>query len=247
MAEEMTQSTASGAVESELPDVAGQRGPAVVARRMTLQGKVQNALALGVVALVGGGFLAWYYSGLAESRAEAKRTAKPAQVQGEMKLPPLGPAPRKSVDARCGHGAGGGGERGGGGVAGGAGRARADDGRGRWWCGAWIRSAAAGGSGAAAAARGAGAGAGCGRVSGAAQEEEKADAREARRGGAASRESVLQRRALRRGRRSSAGCCGPRCWRRRWRACCRIGASCCRRERSSIARWRPRSIRRCRG
>ena len=77
--------------------VAGQRGPAVVARRMTLQGKVQNALALGVVALVGGGFLAWYYSGLAESRAEAKRTAKPAQVQGEMKLPPLGPAPRKTV------------------------------------------------------------------------------------------------------------------------------------------------------
>ena len=40
------------AVESELPDVAGQRGPAVVARRMTPQGKVQNALALGVAALI---------------------------------------------------------------------------------------------------------------------------------------------------------------------------------------------------
>ena len=66
----------------------------MVARRMSLQGKLQNALALGVVALVGGGFLAWYYAGLAESRAEAKRTVKPAQVQGEMKLPPLGPAPQ---------------------------------------------------------------------------------------------------------------------------------------------------------
>ena len=70
----------------------GGRGPAVVARRFSLQARVQNALALGVVALVGGGFLAWYYTGLAESRAEVKQV-KPAAVQGEMKLPPLGPAP----------------------------------------------------------------------------------------------------------------------------------------------------------
>ena len=83
--EEMTQSTAG---------VAGERGPAVVARRMSLQGRLQNALALGVAALVGGGFLAWYYMGLAETRAEAKQTVKPAQVQGEMTLPPLGPAPK---------------------------------------------------------------------------------------------------------------------------------------------------------
>jgi type IV secretion system protein VirB10 len=72
----------------------GGRGPAVVARRFSLQSKVQNALAFGVVALVGGGFLAWYYAGLAETRAEAKQTVKPAQVQGEMTLPPLGPAPK---------------------------------------------------------------------------------------------------------------------------------------------------------
>ena len=66
----------------------------MVARRFSLQSKVQNALALGVVLLVGGGFLAWYYTGLAESRAEAKQTVKPEQVQGEMALPPLGPAPK---------------------------------------------------------------------------------------------------------------------------------------------------------
>ena len=72
----------------------GGRGEAVVARRFSLQSKVQDAMALGVVLLVGGGFLAWYYTGLAESRSEAKQTVKPAQVQGEMALPPLGPAPK---------------------------------------------------------------------------------------------------------------------------------------------------------
>jgi type IV secretion system protein VirB10 len=73
--------------------VAGGRGPAVVGRGRSLQAKVQNALAIVVVMGVGGAFLAWYYSGLAETRAAAVKP-KPAVVQGEMKLPPLGPAPQ---------------------------------------------------------------------------------------------------------------------------------------------------------
>ena len=60
----------------------------------SIQAKIRNALALGVVVLLGGGFLTWYYSGLAETRAEAKQV-KPQAVQGEMPLPPLGPAPVK--------------------------------------------------------------------------------------------------------------------------------------------------------
>jgi len=87
----------AGVTPPDTAGVAGERGPAVVARRFSVQAKVQNALALGVVALVGGGFLAWYYTGLAQSRAEAKQTVKPAQVQGEMRLPPLGPAPKVST------------------------------------------------------------------------------------------------------------------------------------------------------
>jgi type IV secretion system protein VirB10 len=59
-----------------------------------LQSKVQNTLALAVVLLLGGGFLAWYYSGLADSRAAQK--PKPAAVSSEVKLPPLGPAPPKA-------------------------------------------------------------------------------------------------------------------------------------------------------
>jgi len=74
--------------------IAGERGKAAVARSFaSLQSRVHNALALGVVLLVGGGFLAWYYHGIAETRAQAAHPAKPAAARGEMKLPPLGAAP----------------------------------------------------------------------------------------------------------------------------------------------------------
>jgi len=72
--------------------IPGERGPSVVARGRSLQARVQNALALGVVVLLGGGFLTWYYLGLAESHAEAK-VKKPAAAASEVALPPLGPAP----------------------------------------------------------------------------------------------------------------------------------------------------------
>ena len=72
--------------------IPGERGPSVVARGRSLQARVQNALALGVVVLLGGGFLTWYYMGLADSHAEAK-AKKPAAVASEVTLPPLGPAP----------------------------------------------------------------------------------------------------------------------------------------------------------
>ncbi len=88
-------------VAAAVPDgsagfIAGERGSAVVARSFaSLQSKVRNVLALGVVALLGGGFLAWYYHGIAETRAQATRPVKPSAVQAEMKLPPLGPAASK--------------------------------------------------------------------------------------------------------------------------------------------------------
>jgi type IV secretion system protein VirB10 len=83
------------------PLIAGERRSAVVARSYaSLQSKVQNVLAAAVVALLGGGFLTWYYHGIAETRAQATRPVKPSAVQAEMKLPPLGPSPTQPRASR---------------------------------------------------------------------------------------------------------------------------------------------------
>ena len=76
--------------------IRGERGTAAVARSFTsTQTRVHNALAMAVVLLVGGGFLAWYYHGIVQSRAQAARPVRPAAARGEMKLPPLGAAPAR--------------------------------------------------------------------------------------------------------------------------------------------------------
>jgi len=77
--------------------IPGDRGVASVRRGASVQSKLQNALALGVVALIGGGFLTWYYTGLAAKPVAPEQTRAKQAAQGEMKLPPLGPAPVKPV------------------------------------------------------------------------------------------------------------------------------------------------------
>ena len=80
--------------------IPGDRGRAVVARGFSLQSRVQSVLALAVVGLIGGGFLAWYYTGLAAQPAPVEETRARTAVQGEMTLPPLGPAPPRAVVAQ---------------------------------------------------------------------------------------------------------------------------------------------------
>ena len=88
----LTDGAANSAPEPPAP-IAGDRGPAWVKRGASVQSKVQNALALAVVALLGGGFLTWYYTGLAAKPVAPEQTKAKQAAQGEMKLPPLGPAP----------------------------------------------------------------------------------------------------------------------------------------------------------
>lgn len=79
--------------EDRANSVAGERGVASIHRTRSLQSRVSNLLAAGLMALLALGFLAWYYTQAfaRQARAEAAKTSKSMQqAKGEMALPPLG-------------------------------------------------------------------------------------------------------------------------------------------------------------
>jgi len=76
--------------------VAGERGPAIVARGSSLQARVSNLLALALMLGIGIGFLLWYYSRIAARPARPRQAAQQqlaSRAQAEMALPALGPIP----------------------------------------------------------------------------------------------------------------------------------------------------------
>jgi type IV secretion system protein VirB10 len=78
-----------GAPES----VAGERGTATVQAARSLQSRVSNMLAMGLMGTLGVGFLGWYYVHTFARQGESKRAAQTAsrnQAAGEMALPSLG-------------------------------------------------------------------------------------------------------------------------------------------------------------
>ncbi|MDY6947761.1 MAG: type IV secretion system protein VirB10 [Pseudomonadota bacterium] len=74
--------------------VVGERGIPSVNRVRSLQSRVSSALAIGLMAIIGIGFLVWYYShalGRGErAQAKAERATR-ERAQAEMIVPPLGP------------------------------------------------------------------------------------------------------------------------------------------------------------
>lgn len=81
--------------------VIGERGIPSVNRVRSMQSRVSAALAIGLMAVVGIGFLVWYYShslGRGErAQANAERATR-ERAQSEMIVPPLGPIqPRRVV------------------------------------------------------------------------------------------------------------------------------------------------------
>lgn len=73
--------------------VAGDRGIPSVNRARSLQSRISNLLALGLMSTLGVGFLAWYYTQSFAQRARAQEQAKSAareKAEGEMMLPQLG-------------------------------------------------------------------------------------------------------------------------------------------------------------
>ena len=86
----------AGADEEPSPGpetVAGERGIASVNAARSLQSRVSNLLAMGLMSTLGLGLLGWYYVHTFARQTDAKRVAQTAsrnQAAGEMPLPSLG-------------------------------------------------------------------------------------------------------------------------------------------------------------
>ena len=79
---------------TENPGVAGERGIASINRARSLQSRVSNLLALGLMLALGAGLLTWYYGQMYSRHRHVRQTAQrvsQARAQGDMALPPLGP------------------------------------------------------------------------------------------------------------------------------------------------------------
>lgn len=79
--------------EVEEDVVVGERGAGAVQRPPSLQARVSNFLALGLMAALGLGLLAWYYTHSLQSRESAREAAQSSaaeKAKGEMIVRPLG-------------------------------------------------------------------------------------------------------------------------------------------------------------
>jgi type IV secretion system protein VirB10 len=79
--------------EAESDTVAGERGPAAVNRPPSLQSRVSNLLAVGLMGAMTLGLMGWYYVSSFSDRAAARESAQTKardKAQGETVLPPLG-------------------------------------------------------------------------------------------------------------------------------------------------------------
>jgi type IV secretion system protein VirB10 len=74
--------------------VRGERGIGSINRVRSMQSRVSNVLAVGLLSVLAVGFLGWYYVHTYAGQREARQTAQSnsrGQAQGDMPLPSLGP------------------------------------------------------------------------------------------------------------------------------------------------------------
>jgi type IV secretion system protein VirB10 len=73
--------------------VLGERGIASINRARSIQSRVSNILAMGLMSALGLGLLTWYYAQMVSRHAQVRQeaqSASKAKAQGEMTLPSLG-------------------------------------------------------------------------------------------------------------------------------------------------------------
>jgi len=88
--------------EGEPGGVAGERGTASVNRARSLQSRLSNVLAAGLMCALGLGALTWYYAHVFARNAHAIQVARRASAHaasGDAPLPPLGPFSAPTVAA----------------------------------------------------------------------------------------------------------------------------------------------------
>lgn len=88
---------------TDTPDgIRGERGPASVHRARSLQSRVSNLLAAGLMTTLGVGALGWYYAHVFAQQRQAavvSRQAVHAKARGSVPLPPLGAFRRPTMVA----------------------------------------------------------------------------------------------------------------------------------------------------
>lgn len=78
----------------ERASIRGERGAALVSAAQSVQARASNILAAGLMIILGGGALSWYYAHALARPARVRQGAQASAVtraQGEMPLPALGP------------------------------------------------------------------------------------------------------------------------------------------------------------
>jgi len=86
--------SAEASVESADEGIVGERGAPSIVRTASLQSRISNLLAIGLLSVIGIGLLTWYYSRALEKSGQAREAAHSLareRAQGEVTLPPLGP------------------------------------------------------------------------------------------------------------------------------------------------------------
>ncbi|HEX3913948.1 MAG TPA: type IV secretion system protein VirB10 [Steroidobacteraceae bacterium] len=79
--------------EASQSPVRGERAEASLARASSVQTRVSNVLAIGLMSVLGLGMLTWYYANAMTRQSHARQSAQAAaasRAQGEMPLPSLG-------------------------------------------------------------------------------------------------------------------------------------------------------------